>query len=271
MLEKLVYLFFQSLTCIVVLIYPFTSEAQDYTVGVAVCDTIWTNERYWADDNEGFLQFHIDSCLYNYVTGLQFQVEIKDIQGFVYSNISDTVKAGDIFQLPTLAENGTLQISFTKFGDFFDFLIKIVGTPQIAGESYFSDITAAETAAIGRNILTIWPASDSIRTVQLPTAVNDNSSKLPSVFTLEQNYPNPFNPTTAIPYQLATVREVKLAIYNQRGQKVRTLVNQRQQGGNYKVQWDGRNEQGDNIASGVYLYSLITDNFVETRKMILLR
>lgn len=68
-----------SMFCLV-LVYPFTLGAQDYTVGVAVCDTIWTNERYWADDDYGYLKYQIDSSLYNYVTGLQFQVEITDIQ-----------------------------------------------------------------------------------------------------------------------------------------------------------------------------------------------
>ena len=86
-------------------------------------------------------------------------------------------------------------------------------------------------------------------------------------FRLEQNYPNPFNPSTLINYELPITSDVKLVIYNSLGQKVRTLVNQRQQAGRYSVTFDAAA-----LASGVYWYRLSTgDGHVQIKKMILIR
>jgi hypothetical protein len=90
-------------------------------------------------------------------------------------------------------------------------------------------------------------------------------------FSLSHNYPNPFNPTTTIRYQLRVDSEVKLAIYNERGQHLRTLVSHRQPAGHYQVGWDGRDAHGEEVASGIYFYRLETEHFTETQRMILLR
>lgn len=98
----------------------------------------------------------------------------------------------------------------------------------------------------------------------------------PREYALHQNYPNPFNPETAISYQLspkgqAAVSQVKLAIYNLLGQKVRTLVNTRQPAGRYEVNWDGRDENGAEVSGGIYFYRLSAGDFQQARKMVLLR
>ncbi len=94
---------------------------------------------------------------------------------------------------------------------------------------------------------------------------------LPLHFNLQQNYPNPFNPNTTIGYSLAQPGLVRLEIYNALGQRVRTLVNTRQSAGYYQVRWDGRNEKGQLVNSGLYLYRLQAGNKVLTRKMMLLK
>jgi len=82
-----------------------------------------------------------------------------------------------------------------------------------------------------------------------------------------QNYPNPFNPTTTITYQLPVVSNVELNIYNLLGQKVATLVSEKQSIGNYKVEWDA-----SSFTSGIYFYRLKTDKgFIQSRKLILLK
>ncbi len=93
----------------------------------------------------------------------------------------------------------------------------------------------------------------------------------PATLQLFQNYPNPFNPETAISYQLSTVSNLELAVYNSLGQKIRTLVQARQPAGRYQVKWDGRNEAGREVGSGIYIYRLKAGQYSISKKMILIR
>lgn len=90
---------------------------------------------------------------------------------------------------------------------------------------------------------------------------------------LSQNYPNPFNPTTRIEYLVpeGQAQRVALVVYDVRGARVRTLVDGIVTGGKYVVDWDGRNDQGQTVGSGVYFYRLVERNFTRTRKMLLLK
>jgi flagellar hook assembly protein FlgD len=99
----------------------------------------------------------------------------------------------------------------------------------------------------------------------------DNTEVLPTTFDVAQNYPNPFNPTTTISYQIPQVSDVKLVIYNVLGQKVRTLVNDRLEAGYHSVVWDGRNELGQTVSSGVYIYRFEASDFTKTLKLMLLK
>ncbi|GBD87989.1 flagellar basal body rod modification protein [bacterium BMS3Abin03] len=90
-------------------------------------------------------------------------------------------------------------------------------------------------------------------------------------FELEQNYPNPFNPTTTIEYNLNSSENVQLNIFDIKGERIKTLVNDFQPAGNYKVQWNGTNSRGSKLSSGVYFYSIKTGGSVSTKKMILLK
>jgi len=94
---------------------------------------------------------------------------------------------------------------------------------------------------------------------------------LPTELTLDQNYPNPFNPTTAVRYGLPKLTRVYLRILNIRGQVVRTLVDDEKPAGWYTVTWDGKNESGQDVASGIYLYLIETDEGKILKKMTLLR
>jgi len=94
---------------------------------------------------------------------------------------------------------------------------------------------------------------------------------VPAVYSLSQNYPNPFNPTTTIDYSIPESGHVELAIYNLAGQKVRTLVNETKQAAFYKVVWDGKNDMGESVASGLYFYRLVSSNFSKIEKMTLIK
>jgi hypothetical protein len=103
----------------------------------------------------------------------------------------------------------------------------------------------------------------------IPSAIDDT----PMLTSLGNNYPNPFNPETAIAYSIAERASVSLRIYNVAGQLVRTLVDweqtPRQEG--FSVTWDGTNDVGAPVSSGVYFYRLVTKGFTETKKMVLLK
>jgi len=93
----------------------------------------------------------------------------------------------------------------------------------------------------------------------------------PSRFALEQNYPNPFNPGTTIRFGLLQPARVSLAVYNLLGERIRTLVNGQVSAGFHEIAWDGRDEAGRSVSSGVYLYRLETEGFSKAVKMLLLR
>jgi hypothetical protein len=122
-----------------------------------------------------------------------------------------------------------------------------------------------------------------------PLEVEKSNRSLPADFELAQNYPNSFlseakflsagNPETVIKYQLPRTSEVEISIFNLQGQKVATLVRSHQTAGSHKIIWDGKDESGRRLASGVYLYQLKVvapasggaGKFVAARKMLVLR
>ena len=93
---------------------------------------------------------------------------------------------------------------------------------------------------------------------------------IPQNFVLAQNYPNPFNPSTVISWRLAISQVVELKIFNLLGQEVRTLVNEKQEAGSHAVIWDGKDEQGNLVASGIYFYRIQAGDFVQTKKLLLI-
>lgn len=94
---------------------------------------------------------------------------------------------------------------------------------------------------------------------------------LPDHYPLSQNYPNPFNPSTRIEYSVGRPGQVEIRIYNLLGEKVRTLVNEKKQRGSYYVTWDGKNDDGYEVSSGIYFYQICIDEEILAKKMILLK
>ena len=95
---------------------------------------------------------------------------------------------------------------------------------------------------------------------------------VPKEFDLKNNYPNPFNPVTTIKYELPEASLVTLKVYNKLGQMVRTLVDEEKPAGYYSVQWDGENDYGVKVSSGIYFYSIVTNaGYVKVKKMVFLK
>ena len=95
--------------------------------------------------------------------------------------------------------------------------------------------------------------------------------ELPESFAVSANYPNPFNPSTTIAYQLPSSAEVRLAIYNVLGQRVRVLIDRMVPPGYYQAVWDGRDMNGRSVGSGVYIYEFQAGSYRQVRKMMLLK
>lgn len=129
---------------------------------------------------------------------------------------------------------------------------------------YASDGNAADT--------TLWHLQ---ATYNYQVGIEDDDTKgpgIPKVASLGQNYPNPFNPTTAITYALAEKGRVVLEVMNLRGQRVATLVDGVKEAGLHSITWDGKNNLGHTVSSGIYFYRLRTDSgFSETKKMVALK
>jgi len=127
------------------------------------------------------------------------------------------------------------------------------------GKTYYFAVKTADEVPNWSGISNIAPGT--------PTGVKEqNVLDLPKTFSLSQNYPNPFNPITEIGYALPRDCQVKLEVFNILGQKVATLVDGEQRAGYKSVKWDA-----SSFSSGIYFYRLQTGNFVQTRKMILLK
>jgi hypothetical protein len=98
-----------------------------------------------------------------------------------------------------------------------------------------------------------------------------NPVTVPKTFALRQNSPNPFNPATRVSYDLPKASDVRVSVFNVLGQHVKDLVNGYQEAGSYEVVWNGKDEQGASVASGVYFYRIKTSEFSDTKKMLLLK
>lgn len=182
--------------------------------------------------------------------------------------------AKDIFNGPKLyykVNNGSFNyINYNSYNlDTFKFTIP----GQIAGANVKYYIAAQDS--LGKFVVTkpsrgrglnppgtIQP--DSLLSYTVITGIASNNE--PLKYSLEQNYPNPFNPVTSINYQLAKNSEVILKVFDITGKEITTLVNQKQNAGYYKIEWDA-----SQFSSGVYFYRLTASGFNEIKKMILLK
>jgi hypothetical protein len=136
-------------------------------------------------------------------------------------------------------------------------LVEVQVTGQVSNID-FTDIVAVDPAG---NALIFIPGI--LGTDDLPQTV--------TTYSLQQNYPNPFNPSTTIKYSLPTAERVSLKIYNILGQEVVTLVDELQDAGYKQTTWDAKDLYGNQVVSGIYIYRLQSDNFVQSKKMILLK
>jgi M6 family metalloprotease-like protein len=160
------------------------------------------------------------------------------------------------------SENSGRNYNLIAHGEPNDSLYRWIA-PEIASDSCLIRVVAYDPGKLAGE-----DASDGFFSIRAATGTDD----LPAIaFALRQNYPNPFNPSTTIDYSLAKTSLVEIAIFDVNGRKVRTLVSGIKSQGVYKAVWNGKNERGASVASGVYFYRLIAGDFTQIKKMILLR
>ncbi|MDH3890015.1 MAG: T9SS type A sorting domain-containing protein [candidate division Zixibacteria bacterium] len=165
----------------------------------------------------------------------------------VWEDINDPVQASDETSLFTLtfrvAEGLNVPAEIGIRGEIVD----------ESGDPYFAD----------------WQAGTIV--VASPSPDGSDAGMMPESFYLSANYPNPFNPETHIDFGLPQASHVSLCIYNVMGQRVACLIDQAFGSGNHQVTWDGRDETGVLVGSGVYFYRLEAGSFTQTRKMTLMK
>ncbi len=133
------------------------------------------------------------------------------------------------------------------------------------------------------NIVVIPPAETNLRTGRFSDLLLQNDSSLVlklftrpassdgNNFIIKQNFPNPFNATTNIYFEILSLTDVQIDVYNILGQKVKNLTNRKYSPGEYAIQWDGSNKQGKKTASGVYFYRIVTSQGSDSRTIVLLK
>ena len=161
---------------------------------------------------------------------------------------------------------------FKRQGTAWMEVAKILPSDPAEGDQFGSQV-----AMFGQHILIGTDLKDAIKPGAAyfysydKTGKNRDISvqKLPKTIALNPNYPNPFNPSTTIQYSMIKESMVTLKVYNLNGQVVKTLVNESKSFGTHSAVWDGRDQAGNPVASGIYMYRLETGGKVLTRKMFL--
>jgi hypothetical protein len=141
--------------------------------------------------------------------------------------------------------------------EFIDY--EIIGAFQ-------AEVYTAQYKIRAKDINNHYSSYSNVVTVEFRELAKITSEKINFDYNLEQNYPNPFNPTTTINYSLKTAGEVTLKVYDILGTEVASLVNERQEEGSYNVEFNA-----SELPSGIYFYTLTSENFMDTKKLILLK
>ncbi len=187
----------------------------------------------------------------------------------VYKTVISDV--GLKFVIPSSGSLGEIKVSNTVTNEWeeltFDFSSHI-GLPEAIG---IDQIVVFPDFDLGGRTQDNIIYFDNISFYSNSVGVDNRSETFPQGFVLEQNFPNPFNPSTTLRYELPEDGLVNVTIYDMMGRQVSTLVSSHQTAGYKSIQWNATNDFGKPVSAGVYLYQIQAGEFVQTRKMVLLK
>ncbi|MCC7430093.1 S8 family serine peptidase [bacterium] len=161
-------------------------------------------------------------------------------------------------------------IEFAQTSNFANSTLTVVGPDSFVTVTFNSSGWNYWRVFVTDGTVTL-PCANFYRAVNVILSGVEDENNLPKAYKLSQNYPNPFNPTTTIEFAILESGKTELEIFNVLGQKIRTLVSEKLLSGSYKVKWNGTDENGKQVSSGIYFYKLKSGNFSETKKMVLLK
>ena len=181
----------------------------------------------------------------------------------------DTIMAGNYYSNSILISNKREEgyVSFASSGfepnEGFDEIALVIFTILDGFNGY-------TTVSISNLELNENNAMDSTILMTINSTMNIDK-QMPSIYTLHQNFPNPFNPKTQINYDLPEDALVKVVIYDVMGRNVKTLMNESQSSGHHSILWDGKNDMGEDISAGMYIYTILAGEYRSTKKMVLIK
>jgi hypothetical protein len=181
-----------------------------------------------------------------------------------------TVGAGTLIEAHSVTTNAKVGTFTLKSDGKFGFMPVYANADDnnaalVPGGQFYLTVDGTKT----KETFTWTSNGDRIQVASLSTG-NSNGT-LPDGFSLEQNYPNPFNPTTTISFMVPVSTRARIEIYNVLGALIAVPFDDAVEAGEHSIVWDGRNQNGQSVSSGVYLYKLVSDGYSEARKMMLLK
>ena len=192
---------------------------------------------------------------------------------------AQSMNEGDTLSLPissTDPDSDNISLSTNNLPAFATFTDNGDGTGSIRFIPTFNDSGTYQNIGLiaaddGNPVLSDTIYFTLIVRDSIVVEIENLDKQIPTSFHISQNYPNPFNPTTTIKYQIPKTVDVRIEVFNILGQKVRTLVNARLAPGYYEITWNGTDDTGRVISSGIYIYLIKAEDFVRSKKMILLK
>lgn len=181
-----------------------------------------------------------------------FYAEINLGANVTFKSVKASLPEG--WQVASNMQNGVLKIAMAGINSLTDGNLAVIELSLKSKESVVS-------------IQGLANLNDALDATMQPVQVRE----IPNNFSLSQNYPNPFNPTTNINYSIPQDASVKLTVYNSLGQIVKTMVDAQQKAGYYSVRWDGSNDMGSKVSSGMYIYRITAGSFTHAVKMNLIK